>query len=116
VGVEAIVFILGPDLQGVSVAVEFETGFFVEAVLGGGDAGVNLGLEGGEMGGGDAVGIEGSFDFGLNFATAHKETLFEELLGFEVDSVFRNFAADDAADVSTEVGVKGRDPCSEGWV
>jgi len=116
VGVEAIVFFLRLDLQSMAVAVEFETSFFVEAVLGSGDVRVNLGLEGGGMGGNDAVGIERSFDFGLHLATARKETLLEELLGVEVDGVFRNFAADDAVDVGAEVGVKGGDPCGEGWV
>jgi len=100
----------------VAVTVEVEASFFVEAGLSGGDSGVNFGLEGGGMGGDDVGGIEGAFDFSLHFATAREKMLFQELLGFEVDGVFRDFTADDAADVGAEVGVKGGDPCREGWV
>jgi len=81
VGVEAIMFFLGADLQVVAVLVELEASVFLEAVLRSGEAGVDIGLEGGGVGGDDAVGIEGAFDFGLHFAAAREEALFKELLG-----------------------------------
>jgi len=65
------------------------------------------------VGGGDAVDVEGALDLSLHFATTREEALFEKLLGVQVDRVFGDFTADDAADVGTEIGVKGGDPGGE---
>jgi len=116
VSVEAVVLLLGADLQGVSVVVKFEARLFLETVLRGGDVGVNFSLEGGGVGGGDASSVEGTLNFVLHFASAREEALFKEFLSVEVDGILRNFAANDTADMSTEIGVKGGDPGGEGWV
>jgi len=116
VRIEAVVFFLGPNLQGMSKLVQFKTRLFFKTVLRGGNVGIDLSLEGGGVGGGDAVDIERAFDFGLHFATAREEALFEELLRVKVNGVFRDFATNDTADVGTEICVKGGDPRGEGWV
>jgi len=56
--VEAVVFLLGTDLQVVAVLVELEASLFLKAILRSDDTGVDFGLEGGGVGGYDAVSIE----------------------------------------------------------
>jgi len=85
-------------------------------VVSGGGRGVDLGLNGGSMGGDNVVGVEGMFDFVLDFMVARKEAALKELLCLQVDGVFGNFTADNAADVLAEVSVKGGSPRSEGGV
>ena len=114
--VEAVALLLGADLQGVAVLVEFEARLVLKTVLRGGNVGVDFGLKGGGVGGGNAINIEGAFDFVLHFAAAREEALFKELLCVEVDGILGDFATDDATDVGTETLVKGGDPGGEGWV
>jgi len=97
-------------------AIKGELGFFLKPVASGSGGGVDLGLNGGSVGGNNVVGIEGSFDFVLDFVTVREEAALEELLCLQVDGVFGNFTADNAADVLAEVGVKGGGPRSEGGV
>jgi len=116
VSVEAVALLLGADLQGVAVLVEFEARLVLKTVLRGGNVGVDFGLKGGGVGGGNAINIEGAFDFVLHFAAAREEALFKELLCVEVDGVLRDFTANDTADMGTEMSVKGGDPGGKGWV
>jgi len=116
VSVEAVMFLLRADPQGVAVLVKFEARFFLETVLRSGDVGFDFGLKGGGVRGGDASSVEGAFDVILHFASAREEALFEELLCVEVDGVLRDFTANNAANMGTETGVEGGDPGGEGWV
>ena len=59
------------------------------------------------------VGVEGMLNFVLHFASAREEAALEEFLGLEVDGVLGNFTADDVANISTEISVKGGGPSSK---
>jgi len=116
VGIEASLLVLRADFELVTVAVNGEAGFFLEFVVGSGEGRIDFGLKGGGVHGDDEVGVEGTLDFSLHFATACEETLFEELLSFEVNGVFRDFSADDASNVSAKVCVKRSGPGRQGRV
>jgi len=116
VSVESGLFVWRSNLEFMAISVDGEVGVFLQSVLGSRHTSINFSLQGGGVSGDDLVRIEGSLDFFLNFAAAHKEVAFEKFLSVKVNGVCRDFAANDAANVSTEISVKRRGPGSKGRV